>query len=77
MLKIGDVFASLMSKNRVRRKVIRKKDVSTSQITPIRKFFEKKVALQDSKEKRKHSPENIEEKKKFRLDDTTKEGAAD
>ena len=77
MPKVEDGFGSLIPKNRVRRKVIRKKDVSNGLVTPIRKFFEKKIALQDSKEKRKHSPENIEEKKKFRLDDTTKMGAAD
>ena len=77
MPKIGDGFGSLVPKNRVRRKVVKKKDISSGLVTPIRKFFEKKVALQDSNEKRKHSPENIEEKKKFRLDDTTKEGAAD
>ena len=76
MPKIGDGFGSLVPKNRVRRKVVKKKDISSGLVTPIRKFFEKKIALQDSNEKRKHSPENIEEKK-FRLDDTTKEGAAD
>ena len=76
MPKIGDGFSSLVTENRVSRKRIRKKEVSKGQVSSIARFFEKKPPIKGPQEKRKRSPE-IEEKKRFRLEATTKDWEAD
>jgi len=75
MPKIGDGFSSLVNENRVRRKRIKKKEVSRGQVSSIARFFEKKPPMKGPQEKRKLSPEN-DEKKRFRLETTTKDGEA-
>ena len=76
MPKIGDGFSSLVHENRVRRKRIKKKEVSKGQVSSIARFFEKKPPIKGPQEKRKRSPE-IEEKKRLRLEATTKDWEAD